>query len=585
MAAAIFYLISFIFAVSMMVLLPKKSKKINIIVDVMFSYVTVLNVTSLIAFVINAIGVIISPVSMGAIFISIGVILGIVVVGKKKIQFHTLRKVDALSVGILVLAVGVLMLHVFTPYLHENYYNNVDPNNHFLYAMSIVRSGKLTGMFYNALYNGMFLKLFSWAMPQVWIYKAFILSDIYHLILELLFFYATVLLVTGEKKTRKYTALIWSLFYWVTFLVFSFLWGFIYWSMAGMLAQYIFMLLKIRKSEEVNFKIVWGCIGIGLFAVTMCYIQFAPVMVCAVMAAVLYDLYKRGKLKFERRYIKVIFGMVVILSGIALIGYKYVFQDRGVGFLHALQMGEQQNIGLEIMLMNPWIILIILKTLREKRQLTEMQIAYVAGMAVQLLFTVLSICHILSTYYLQKGYLILGFVSIAILVEGWSCLEKKTVQSMCWLYMGLLSFLVISYAGNESKTFSLQQSTLVQNLDILSGYDFSKGELSDNDKIYLMQYAIEEFQDENGTTPLVISGGAARGTGLWLDATYPNATVICMDDYECTAEKLDELLEKCGATHFMVFFDDLLYIYDLHDYFDSFERVYQNDAGFIGKYQ
>ena len=84
---------------------------------------------------------------------------------------------------------------------------------------------------------------------------------------------------------------------------------------------------------------------------------------------------------------------------------------------------------------------------------------------------------------------------------------------------------------------------------------------------------------------MIVSGGAAKGTGLWLDATYPNATVICMGDYDCTEEKLDELLEQCGATHFMVFFDDLLYIYDLHDYFDSFERVYQNDAGFIGKYK
>ena len=45
MAAAIFYLISFIFAVSMMVLLPKKSKKINIIVDVMFSCATVVGNT------------------------------------------------------------------------------------------------------------------------------------------------------------------------------------------------------------------------------------------------------------------------------------------------------------------------------------------------------------------------------------------------------------------------------------------------------------------------------------------------------------------------------------------------------------
>ena len=46
---------------------------------------------------------------------------------------------------------------------------------------------------------------------------------------------------------------------------------------------------------------------------------------------------------------------------------------------------------------------------------------------------------------------------------------------------------------------------------------------------------------------------------------------------------MDALLAAKGATHFMIFFDDLLYIDELNDYFNSFERVYQNDAGFIGK--
>lgn len=81
-------------------------------------------------------------------------------------------------------------------------------------------------------------------------------------------------------------------------------------------------------------------------------------------------------------------------------------------------------------------------------------------------------------------------------------------------------------------------------MDILAEHDFSEGELSDNDKIYLMQYAMEEFQDENGITPLIVSGGAARGTGLWLDATYEKAIVICMEDYDCTEEQMDELLEQ-----------------------------------------
>lgn len=583
MVAAAFYVLSFIFAVSMLVVLPKTSKKVNIIIDVMFSYVTVLNVAAFIAFLVNIIGVSVSLISMAGIFTIIGVIFAIIAVVKKKRQLHTLRKADVFSVCVLVLTVGLLMMHVFTPYLHANYYNNVDPYHHFLYAKTIVRTGKLGGMFYNSLYNGMFLELFSWILPQTWGYKAFIISDIYHLVLELLFFYAVILLVAENRRLGKYAALCWSLFYWASFLLFSFLWGFVYWSMAAMLAQYVFVLVKLRKESEVCQKILWGFIGIGLFSVTMCYIQFAPVMVCAVAAIVLYDLFKAGKIKFEKKYVKYFVGIAVILFVVAMIGYKYVFHDTGVNFLYALQLGEQQNIGLEVLLMLPWVMLIILRDVKKTKRMTDMQVAYVIGMAIQLLLTIVSICHILSTYYLQKGYIILLFLSIVVIIEGKKSLGRETVQNVNVLYVGLLGFLVLSYAGDESKTLSLQQSTLIQNMDILSEYDFAEGELSDNSKIYLMQYAMEELRGEGDIISLIVSGGKGRGTGLWLDATYHDASFIWIEDAMCTEEEMDELLKQRGSTYFIVFFDDLLYIYDLHEYFDSYDRVYQNDAGFIAK--
>lgn len=583
MAAAGFYVLSFIFAVSMLVLLPKRSNKLNIIIDTMFSYVTVLNVAAFIAFIINIVGISITLISMGVIYTIIGITLGVILLVKRKRQSHAWMKKDFVSVGILILAVGLLMLHVFTPYIHANYYNNVDPYHHFLYAKTLARFGKLSGLFYNSLYNGMFLELFSWAIPQTWGYKAFIISDIYHIILELVFFYAAVLYATEQRKSKKYTALVWSLLYWASFLMFSFLWGFVYWSMAAMLAQYVLVLVTLRKDGEMSVKTVWALIGIGLFSVTMCYIQFAPVVVCAVAAIVLYDLFLAGKLHFNWKYVKFMVGIVVLLAIVALVGYKYVFHDEGLSFLYSLQMGEQQNIGLELVLLLPWVLLIILKEIREEKRLKDMQIAYMAGMAVQLLFTLLSICHIISSYYLQKGYIILFFLSIMVIIEGVCNLGKKTVQNMCIIFIGILGFFILSYDGSESKTVSLQQSTLVQNMDILAEYDFSEGELSDNDKIYLTQYAMEELRGENDIIPLIVSEGKGKGTGLWLDATFNDASFIWIQDAKCTEEQMTELLEIKGATYFMIFFDDLLYIYDLHDYFDSFERVYQNDAGFIGK--
>lgn len=328
-----------------------------------------------------------------------------------------------------------------------------------------------------------------------------------------------------------------------------------------MLAQYVFVLVKLRRVSENSQKIIWGYIGVGLFSVAMCYIQFAPVMVCAVVVIMLYDFYKSGRISFKWKYVKLFVGIAAILMVAAFVGYKYVFHDAGVDLLYALQLGEQQNIGLEVLLMLPCVILIILNNMRKENKMTDMQVAYMGCMGVQLLFTVLSICHIMSTYYLQKSYFILFVLSIIIIIEGKDNLGKEIVKSVNILYVGLLGFFVLSYAGSESKTFSLQQSTLVQNMSILSEYNFSEGELSDNSKIYLMQYAMEELQDGEKVIPLIVSGGKGRGNGLWLDATYNDyVTVIYIEDASCTAEQMDELLKKV-ALHTLWFFLMIYYIY------------------------
>ena len=98
MVAAAFYILSFLFAVSMLVFLPKANKKINIIIDVMFSYVTILNVAALAAFLADVAGVFISLVSMGAIFTVIGIIMLAVVILKKEIQLFILSQLLNLKI-------------------------------------------------------------------------------------------------------------------------------------------------------------------------------------------------------------------------------------------------------------------------------------------------------------------------------------------------------------------------------------------------------------------------------------------------------------------------------------------------------
>ena len=584
MTGALLYIASFIFAVSMLIVYPKKSEKVNFIVDALFSYVSVLCVTSVLAFGLNLFKIPINLFSMSGLFVASGIVAGLGAIIKKKMQHHYLRKNDVIAVIILILVVGIFSLSIFTPYIHANYFNPVDPYNHFLYAMSIVRSESLSGMFFNPLYNGMFIELFAWAMPQSWLYKAFILSDIYHIVLELLFFYAVLLVVT-KHKVKKYTLLGISLLYWCSFLLFSFLWGFVYWSMAVMLAEYICIILKLYVEKEKSTKALLGFIIAGLFAVTMCYVEFTPGIVLTVLVAMIYNYVKDKAIKWNIKYVKYGIAAACISAILALAGYYFVFYSRGLGLLEALQMGEQQNIGLELVLMFPLIMYIMVKRIQEHMRLTTLQLAYLANVFLQIVFTILSICHVISTYYLQKTYFILFFLSIIVILEQNTIWTKRNIEYIRLYSVVVLGFLIFSYDGKNSSTFSLQQSTVIQNLNVLTKYDFHEGVLSDNGKIYLMQYAMEELSNDGKVVPLIASTASKRGICSWIEATYDTRSFIWLEDVQCTNERMEEILQKRRATHFLIFYDDLLYIEDLNEYFNSFERIYSNDAGFIGKFE
>lgn len=584
MAGALFYIASFIFSVSMLIAYPKKSEKVNFIVDALFSYVSILCVTSVFAILLNLVKIPINLFSMGGLFIVCGAAIGLRAAHKKKMQHHYLKKSDAIAVLVLTLAVGILSLYIFTPYIHANYYNSVDPYNHFLYAMKIVRSESLSGMFFNPLYNGMFIELLAWAMPQSWAYKAFILSDIYHIILELLFFYA-VLLIVVSHKVKKYTLLGISILYWCSFLMLSFLWGFVYWSMAAMLAMYVFILLKLYVEKVKSTKVLLGFMIPGVFAVTICYVEFTPGIVLTILVTVLYNYAKNEAIQWNGKYIK--YGIVIILMLIllALLGYHFVFYTQGVNLFQALQMGEQQNIGLELVLMLPLVMYILFKNIRNQMKLTALQLAYLVNLLLQLVFTILSICHIISTYYLQKNYFILFFLSIVVIFEQSTIWTKKNTEYVMLYSVAVLGFFVLSYDGKNSSTFSLQQSTVAQNLDVLTKYDFHDGVLSDNGKIYLMQYAMEELCGDGVVVPLIASTPGRRGICSWLEATYDTRSFIWLEDAQCSEEIMEDILRQSRVTHFIIFYDDLLYIDDLNEYFNSFERVYSNDAGFVGKFE
>ena len=98
MAESAFYLLTFVIAVSVLTICPKLTEKMNFLVGIMMSYVTVLCVGALGAFLMNAAKVTIRILTMGIVYIFIALLGMFVCIQKKTIQRLFIRKWDIVAV-------------------------------------------------------------------------------------------------------------------------------------------------------------------------------------------------------------------------------------------------------------------------------------------------------------------------------------------------------------------------------------------------------------------------------------------------------------------------------------------------------
>ena len=197
---------------------------------------------------------------------------------------------------------------------------------------------------------------------------------------------------------------------------------------------------------------------------------------------------------------------------------------------------------------------------------------------LQIAMTLFSAIGVISTYYLFKNYLVLWFLVFAVLLEQKRKLSMEMRKKLVTYVVGMACFLTLSYDGDDSGAVSLKHSIYLTNLNFFKETDFSAGYMSDNGKLYLMQYAMEEMEER--PIPVVVSN-ERMGAVSWYRGLYAEGRGFFHSNW--TEEALEAKFDSAGVQYFIVFFDDLLYREQLHDYLDTFERVYENEDGFIAK--
>lgn len=578
MIEAIFYVISFLGALGAIVMYPKTEKKINVIMNVMFSYVTLLCIGALSAFCMSVMRIAITPYSMSIVFGVVAIIALGMMIRKRTIQCMEVRKIDIIAVMICVGVVGIVSLKIFTPYVKINYVNPVDSGNHYLYAMNVIRNEEISSMFFNPLYNAMFMRIFTWILPEEWTYKAFILSDIYHVIIELVFFYAVLVELTKTKK-YKWRVLGVSIVYWFGYSLFAMLDAYIYWSMAVMLVQYVIIILKWYMEFPKKRKVLLAYAAIGCISVALCYIQLAPGVFIATLAVMVYCLACEKKIQITKRLI--IGGIIVAVFTMlcAIAGYYLVFASRNLKLSYALSLGTMSIKGLEILILLPIVVVPMWEKYQNKMKWHAIEIAFICHMCLQVIFTVITAIGVMSDYYLSKNYFVIWALCIMLIMyekDFWVGQARKYLKGYI---VALVCFLTISYDSEEAGALSLKHSIYISNADHFVDGNFSEGYMSDHDNIYLFKYAMREIETEY-PVPLLVSN-ERKGAGGWYRGLYENATYYTKPSW--TQEEIENVLNQTQAEYFIVLFSDPLYNFQLRDYFDTFERVYVNEKGFVAK--
>lgn len=575
MVQSVLYFISFLLFFLLCFFYPKHKERMNAITCAMISYVTTLSYGAGAALIIQVLGFRVDNGHVAAGY-AMGCIVLLLLLGKeKRVQPIGIYKRDVISLGLLCVIIVYVCVHVFSSHFYMNYHNGVDSANHFKYAMDIVRNGKLSGMYFAQFQNAMFMEMLLPFVPDTWNYKLFVLADCFHTLMECFFFYGMIVHFMTQKEKKALPFII-TLLYWCGFPLYSFVTGsYIYWAMGAMCVQYVLLLLRIY--EECNFRsrriIVF--IALGLLAVTTCYIEFAPGIFLSVFGILTYQLYKEGKIAFNQSFfIKI--GIIGILACIcAIIGYYFIFAKRGLKVFDVFMMGVDTNKQLEIVLSIPFVYYIIYQQIKRK-QLDTLAIGTICYVFVQIGFTVFAMAGKMSAYYLLKSsYIFWTICWIYIVYRPISIPEKTKTDFKHYvvLCIGVLMFSYCPSVDADYQSITLNNSIWKHNMQEFANYDFRE-QFIDANILDFFAYIYEKYPDDD---VVFISDNTQKGTCAFYSANINKSYYY---DMPMTVETIENYLKTYDGTRMLVLTNTNAYR-ENQEYFDSLEREYSTEDGFI----
>lgn len=528
--------------------------------------------------------------TIGSADLLAGVIVWYFIKKKKNTQDYFINTADCVFLIVLAIVVGTLWLRRYGSGL-QIVFAMSDPAAHFKAAMDVVNNRYVQNMYDSALVNGLWLEtLGAWWSKENW-YQLFMLSEVYHFALAGLVFYAVI-----RRYLKDYflqiMGMILSVLYMVGYPLLSTYYGFVYLGLGvtllcGLLgvADWYFQDEPIQKWVPVLF------LALCCYGLFECYVMFVPITYIALITGVFIRQHKKENL-ISKETVGICLG-IFLLPCILGIVYTYVglFASRGLTVSNqiATEGGCYRDLYSNLLPFFPFALFGLYQAWKKKEE-TVKSAYFILILVFILVLLGLGLQGKVSSYYYYKNYHVFWLIEFLLMVYGLSCVERQ--QRSLLSCFGLTGVLMLGLLGTnaEAKMQSVNDLFVPTNKTplIMDLYSFNKAELTrtpfSERKIELYQYVYKELLEnqKEKVVPIVSDDTSA----LWFegitDQRLEGYNYVTPDVEQTRAQQLATANYVLVLTDGGEFLSNRMYEADAA-YYDAFERVYENDYGYVAK--
>lgn len=459
----------------------------------------------------------------------------------------------------------------------------IDPVQHLKAAMDVAVNAKVQNMYYSALENGLLIKLFMPIFKAENSYKIFILCEIYHFILAALVFYGYIrkymkdrmLVVAGFLLTMLYA---------VGYPLNCLFYGFVYLGLGVTVINVIISLADsyIRK-EFIDRRVAVVLLALCCYGIFQCYVLFMPVTYFALITAVFVDQYRRKEL-VSVNTVKICLGIFLVPC---ILGFYYTYAGifAGTGNTVANQISLEgacyRDLYSNFLPVLPFALLGLYKGIKDRKNKMLYYITIYALIFVGALF-VIGMLGKASSYYYYKNYNILWMLIFTLAMQGIARIDiKDRAIVVCYGIVVALPILslfgdVEAKIGNRNELFApCNKSYQLNDLYCYNKHLLREGGYSQA-KLELYKYVYNNYVEKEALTVPIVS--------FWEDAYWFEAVSgqRLSDKYDFAAVEDSKNIKwmKDNAKYIVVLKSAELYEKN-KEYYDSLERSYENEEGFV----